>query len=341
MRRLAAEATVVAAQLGDPLAAALAAAARRRAYWGPGHLERRLADSTQILRAAREAGDIDLTLQGHAWLVVDLLEAGDRAAVEAQIEAFTAGARQLRQPLFTWQAAVWRSMQALLAGQLTTAVRLAGEALSSGVRAEGITAPQYYSIQLLAVRREQDRLAELEEPVRELVRNNPHRPAWRAVLGLVLIEAGRREEARAELAAMADEGFADIPLDGDWMTATTVLADVAVALGDTEWAALIYDRLAPYANSTVVIGIAAVCLGSTARYLGRLALVMEERNTALAHLEHALTVNEALGAPVQVAHTQLDLALALGDGSRARELGDAAAQTARELTVPALTRRLP
>ena len=79
MRRLSAEATVIAARArAIPAAAALAAAARRRAYWGPGHLERRLADSTQLLRSAREAGDQELTLQGHAWLVVDLLEAGDR-----------------------------------------------------------------------------------------------------------------------------------------------------------------------------------------------------------------------------------------------------------------------
>jgi DNA-binding SARP family transcriptional activator/tetratricopeptide (TPR) repeat protein len=340
MRRLAAEATVVAARLGDPLAAALAAAARRRAYWGPGHLERRLADSTQVLRAAREAGDIDLTLQGHAWLVVDLLEAGDRAAVEAQIEAFTVGARQLRQPLFTWQAAVWRAMRALLAGHLTTADRLAGEALSAGVRAEGITAPQYYSIQLLAIRREQDRLAELEGPVREMVKNNAHRPAWRAVLGLVLTEAGRRDEARAELTRLADERFGDIPLDGDWMIAMTVLADVAIALEDRQWAQLLYERLRPYANTNVVIGIAAVCQGSTARFVGRLALVMGERTTGLAHLEQALAVNEALEAPVQAAHAQIDLATALGEGERARSLIDAAGRTARELRIPALAKRL-
>jgi DNA-binding SARP family transcriptional activator len=46
MRRFSAQATAIAARLRDPLAAALAAAARRRAYWGPGHLERRLGDST-------------------------------------------------------------------------------------------------------------------------------------------------------------------------------------------------------------------------------------------------------------------------------------------------------
>ena len=205
-----------------PLAAALAAAARRRAYWGPGHLERRLADSTQLLRAAREAGDIDLTLQGHAWLVVDLLEAGDRAAVEAQIEAFTVGARQLRQPLFTWQAAVWRAMRALLAGHLSTADRLAGEALSAGIRAEGITAPQYYSIQLLAIRREQDRLAELEDPVRELVKNNPHRPAWRAVLGPAAerVRAPRGGAGRARGAGRRAASPTSL-VDGDWMIAMT------------------------------------------------------------------------------------------------------------------------
>ena len=36
MAALSAEATVLAAELGDPQATALAAAARRRAYWGPG-----------------------------------------------------------------------------------------------------------------------------------------------------------------------------------------------------------------------------------------------------------------------------------------------------------------
>ena len=340
MRRLAAEATVLAAELGEPLAAALAAAARRRAYWGPGHLERRLADSTQLLRAAREAGDMDLTLQGHAWLVVDLLETGDRAAVEAQVEAFMAGARQLRQPLFTWQGAVWRAMRALLAGHLNTADRLAGEALSAGVRAEGITARQYYSIQLLAIRREQDRLAELEGPVNELVKNNPHRPAWRAVLGLLLSESGRLEEAREELAELAAGRFAAIPRDGDWMIAMAVLADVAVALEDPGWAQCVYDMLLPYRNTNVVIGIAAVCLGSTARYLGRLALIVGDRATGLDHLEQALVANEALGAALQLAHTRLDLAGALGTGAAAQTLTAAAAQTARELGVPALSRRL-
>ena len=112
--------------------------------------------------------------------MVDLLEHGDPAGVDAQIDAFMAGARELRQPLFIWQGAVWRAMRALLAGHLSTADRLAAEALAAGIRSEPVTAPQYYSIQLLAIRREQSRMAELEGAVRELV-NKQSRPARRGV----------------------------------------------------------------------------------------------------------------------------------------------------------------
>jgi predicted ATPase/DNA-binding SARP family transcriptional activator len=340
MRRLSAEATVIAAELRDPQARALAAAARRRAYWGPGHLERRLSDSTQLLQAAQEADDIDLMLQGHAWLAVDLLEAGDRTAVEAQIGAFNAGARRLRQPLFTWQSGVWSAMKALLAGHLSTAERLAAEALAAGIRPEGVTAPQYYAIQMLAIRREQARMAELETATRDLVAANPNRPAWRAGLATLLAETGRLDEAQPELDALAAKRFEDVPEDGDWMIAMTLLADVATELGDAERAALLHGLLLPYRKGSVVVGIAAVCLGSTARYLGRLALVMGDTGTALGHLELALRSNTALRASVQLAHTQLDYAAALGPGTKAREHVAAAEKTAQELHLPAVERRL-
>jgi DNA-binding SARP family transcriptional activator/tetratricopeptide (TPR) repeat protein len=339
MKRLSAEATAIAAQLGDPQAAALAAAARRRAYWGPGHLERRLADSTQLLQSARAASDPELTLQGHAWLVVDLLERGDRAGVDAQMEAFSAGAQELRQPLYLWNAAVWRAMRALLAGHLEQADQLASEAVSYGIRGEDVTAPQYYAVQLLGIRREQARMAELEAPLRELVARNPNRPAWRAGLATLLCETGRSDEAHAELEVVARAGLETIPLDGDWMIAITLLADVATALNDTERAELVYELLLPFGQANVVIGLGAVCLGPTSRYLGRLALTMGRRADALEQLRQAIEANTALGAPVHLAHTQLDLAHALGPGAQAQALIQAAQQTAAQLDLPAVALR--
>jgi DNA-binding SARP family transcriptional activator/tetratricopeptide (TPR) repeat protein len=339
MALLSAEATEIAAELGDPQATALAAAARRRAYWGPGNLEGRLADSTLLLRAAREAFDIELTLQGHAWLVVDLLEHGDRTGVEVQIDAFTAGAEQLRQPLYLWNAAVWEAMKALLDGRLDEAEPLAAAAASSGIRSEGVTAPQYYAVQVLSLRREQARMGELEDPVREALATNPDRAAWRAGLALLLHETGRTGEARAEFELLARDRFEWIPRDGDWMVVTALAADLAYAFDDVERAAVLYELLEPFAATNVVIGIGAVCLGATSRYLGRLALTLGRREEAVAHLRQAVAANASLQAVVELAHSQVDLAGALGRGAEAVALLEQAEAVAIDRRLAAVARR--
>src|ERR1019366_6382796 len=50
----------LAAKLDDPEASALAATARRRAFWDPAQLQQRLSDSTALLRHARQAEDLEL-----------------------------------------------------------------------------------------------------------------------------------------------------------------------------------------------------------------------------------------------------------------------------------------
>ena len=141
-------------------------------------------------------------MQGHAWLVVDLLEAGDRAAVAAQMEAFDRRcARTLRQPLFTWVARIWETMLALLDGRLDDGpTALAAQALTSGIQPEGITASQYYAIQLLG-----DPSRAAADP-RAGGRDagaggSPTRTgyAWRAAIAMVLADAGshRRGAGRA------------------------------------------------------------------------------------------------------------------------------------------------
>jgi hypothetical protein len=61
---------------------------------------------------------------------------------------------------------------------------------------------------------------------------------------------------------------------------------------------------------------------------------------AAAHFERALEVNQALQAPVLVAHTQLDYAAALGPGDRAAELVADAERSAVMLDLPAVRRRV-
>jgi DNA-binding SARP family transcriptional activator/tetratricopeptide (TPR) repeat protein len=331
MRRLSAEATSIAAHLVDPEAAALAANARRRAWWGPGQLERRLADSTMVLRSARDADDVELTLQGHLWLVLDLLEAGDRRAVEAQIEAFALEAEPLRQPLLTWSVLTWRAMLALLDGRLADAERLSSDALAAGIRIEGRAASQYHVTQMLAIRSEQGRSRELESAMSRTLAETGGRITWRAGAASRFVALGKPELARAELEALVGPDAPEIPADGEWLGATVLLAEVACGLRDRVRAEILYERLLPYADTVLVFGVGAVCWGSVSLSLGRLALVSGRRTDALAHLERALRANTALGARIHVATTQLELARALGASERARDLVATAARAASEL----------
>jgi DNA-binding SARP family transcriptional activator/tetratricopeptide (TPR) repeat protein len=338
MRRLSAEATSIAAHLGVPEAAALAANARRRAWWGPGRLERRLADSTVVLRSARDAGDVELTLQAHLWLVLDLMEAGDRRAVEAQIEAFALEAEPLRQPLLTWHVLTWRAMLALLDGRLTDAERLSADALAAGIRIEGPAASQYHVTQMLAIRSEQGRSRELDSAISQTLEETGGRITWRAGAASRCVELGEPERARAELEALVGPDAPEIPADGEWLGATVLLAEVAAGLGDRVRAQMLYERLLPYRDTVLVFGVGVVCGGSVSLCLGRLALVCGRREDALAHLERALKANMGLGARIHVAATQLELARALGASERARDLIATAARTALELGLARVAR---
>ena len=340
MNELSEEAVRIAEQLDDPEAGAYARAARRRALWDPTHLKERLAASTEMLTFARRAGDLELQLQAHAWLVVDLLEGGDRQAVDAQIDAFSAGAEELRQPLYRWQATVWQAMRALLDARLREAEELAGEALAAGAPGEEVAAAQYHAIQLLATRREQGRMGELEPAARQMVANNPTRPAWRAALTVALCESQRLGQARLELEQLAAAEFRDIPHDGDWITTMTLLCDACVELEDRARAHQLYETLLPYAEVNVVAGFGVACLGSTARFLGKLATTLGRRRDAARHLEQALAENRRLNAPALLAHTQLDYAAALGSGARAQRLIDEAAAVAAEHGLGVVARRV-
>jgi tetratricopeptide (TPR) repeat protein len=338
MAELSDEAMRIADALGDPEAAAHARAARRRAMWDPTLLAERLKTATEMLSFARACGNLELQLHGHAWLVVDLLESGDRAAVEAQIEAFATGAERLRQPLYLWQVAIWRAMRALLDGKLQEAEQLAAEALAGGAPGEGVTAAQYYAIQLLAVRREQGRMEELEQAARQMVQANPARPAWRAALATILWETGRVGEARDEFEHLAASEFSGVPRDGDWLTTMTLVSDACVAVGDSARGAVLYDALLPYADENVVAGVGVASLGPAARVLGKLAAMMDRGHEAARHFERALEISVRLAAPVWLAHTQLDYAAALGRGNRAAELAAEAAETAQRLGLTAIAR---
>ena len=110
-------------------------------------------------------------------------------------------------------------------------------------------------------------------------------------------------------------------------------------LDDRRRAHTIHALLTPFAQLNAVAA-GEICLGSVARYVGRLATVLDLREEAETQFDTALEMNSRMGARPWLAATQTDYAELLlrraapGDRERAQMFLDEAGRTFEELGMP-------
>ncbi len=341
--RLSQEAVDMARRTGDPATLSYALEGRLAATWWPENPEERLAIATEILRLAREADDGDLIAHGLGWRVAALMELGDIAAVDVELEAWEMVVQRLGQPAQRWNLLVDRAMRALLDGRFEEAERLSTDALSLGQRAQRSDAVPGFRVQMYLIRREQGRLAEMESEIKRSVAEYPTRFVFRSMLAHLYSELERPVGSRGAFDRLGANDFTDLPRDNDWLFEMSLLAEVADFLGDVDRAAILYELLLPFVGRNVSAGGDA-SVGSASRSLGVLASVLHRWDEAARHFEDALERNAGMGARPWVAHTQHDYARMLrrrdgvGDPERAAELLTSALATCRELGMAALDR---
>jgi eukaryotic-like serine/threonine-protein kinase len=335
--RLGRTAVEMARRVGDPGMVAYALHAERMVIGWADPPGARLAVSTEITTLAEQAGDAELALTGHYWRLSDLAELGDIEAVDVQIELCHARAEALRQPVWRWYSALTRAMRAMLAGRFDEAEQHAQRALQIGQRAHGSTALQTYGGQMLVIRRDQGRLAELEPVVQGMVLQNPTTPAWRAALAFVHSELGREAQAREQFESLAAKDFTDLPRDVLYLVMLTVLTETCAFLQDSARAATLYGLLRPYTGRNLVMANALACVGACSYYLGVLAATMGRAVEADTHFDDALRMHTRMASQPWMARTRYAWAAMLlrrdnpGDRTRAvAHLGHAldAAQSA-------------
>jgi tetratricopeptide (TPR) repeat protein len=291
------EAVAMARRIGDPVSLAAVLYDRHMATWAPGNLPERLAISAEVVRLASASGDGPMALRGRGFLIANLLERGDMAALRRELDTYRRAAQELRQPHFLWHVPLFEAGQALLAGRFDDADRLAGEALALGRRARDPVVEIYHPIVLIGLRWGQGRLPELEPTLAEFVGRYPSNLGWRATLAVLLCEAGQPEEARAHFERVAADDFAGLPRNHLFLYHVAALAIVAHALGDPARAASLYELLAPYADHNILPArLPLGTLGSARLYLGLLAAAMGRWHDALAQLDAATKAHERMGA---------------------------------------------
>jgi class 3 adenylate cyclase len=316
--------------VGDPDARFLGSVGRLLTRWCDRDDDTSRAVLSEATWSAEAAADPKLKLLGRYMRARPLIEFADRNGFRATIELVEEGVNGQVPAYSQWIAATWRTLEALLDGELERAGDLLERSQQLGQgRSQIALAGRFHQRSLL--RLEQDRLAEELDAIKSFAQVWPGHPVIVGWQALALAEAGQDRQAQALLAAVDDDGFDKVP--APLCFALAPLTETAVKLGAGDLSTRLAQALAPRAGYLFVgFGFASTCYGAVDRYLGLSAALAGDYEAALGHHAAATRLHWRFGSRLWLLHSRLDTAAALagraapGDLAEARALAAAALQ---------------
>jgi tetratricopeptide (TPR) repeat protein len=319
------EAVELARRTGNPAALAYALDGRAAAILAPDTVAECLALGSELRDVAERIGDRERLAYGHLHRFIAQVMLGDISQGQADLDAMNRIADELRQPSHLFEVRSAQALLALWAGRLNEAEQLVPQAFALGERAKPEMAIPVYQMQRYALCDLREDLEEVEPAIRDLVAGSPARPVFGCALVHLHGRLGRTAEAKRALADLAEDEFSALPFDAEWLHGMSLLAETCALVDDTVSAPFLYRLLLPWAAFNAANPFEAM-RGSVSRYLGLLATTMGRWSEAAQHFEHALEMNERMGARPWLALTASDYGRMLlerrapGDRRRADEL---------------------
>jgi DNA-binding SARP family transcriptional activator/tetratricopeptide (TPR) repeat protein len=349
-RALTIESVAVARRLGDPQLIAGCLHAHSYAVWGPGDAADRLATGAEIVRLADDAGDRELSLHGHGWCAIALLEMGDVARLDEELAAYDSLANHLRHPHYRWYARTRRTMRVLLAGTLDVGERMAHDALALGWPGRRLEVENAFTAQMGAVWLERPTPEALQFLEAASVSCESRLPVesslalcLRALRAAVALELGDVEAARSELRHVCEVGIASVPRGDLWGGTLAHLARPLASLGSQEDSESAYRLLLPHAGTAAQAAGAVAFAGSFSHHLAVLATALGRWDEAERHFAAAAAMHADMGALVHLTRTRLEWAAMLSarrhreDAQRCGLLLRSVGPAARALGLPGVT----
>ncbi len=228
-------AVALARSVGDSESLAYALRARHRTWFDPAAATQRLALSGELVDLGLQLSDPEVLAWGHRWRSIDLLEVGELAACQHELDVLERLASQLHDAFHWWGVIVRRAGLALLTGPPDKAEPLVMEALAL---ADQIHSPYTMAASLTtlwALRWQQGRLDEIEDPILNIEELSP---AHAFLVPFLHQQLGRRDQTARTYEVLARDGFARVA-EHDNVGVTrlfslAVLSDVASYLRDAE-----------------------------------------------------------------------------------------------------------
>ena len=326
---------------GDLHAELDAIRARAGVEWAPQLNDEMVALARRAIELAEPAGRPLDRLWAHIWLSDAAVHRADMATATREIGAMQALADRTGLPLVRWHLLRRQATLAALTGDFAANRRL--RALAADIAVDWQDSSVKFSevaqsIGLAFLRGDPADLAPGWEGQLPAVRGYP--PVAQAGLAVALLLAGRRDDAAA-LALPIARSVAELRR-GLSLATLAYLPELVIELGERADRLAVRDVMSELFDESRATGAGTVSYeGAVARTLGELDLACDEPAAAVAHFEQGLRIDSLLGARPYVARGRLGLARGLaltGDHRRAVQLARAAADDARRLDMPGLSR---
>ena len=297
----------------------------------PQFLAQSLSRSADALVRAKRIGDPVLLFVASAIRQVVAANNGDVEEVDRCLAMSDAVVNRLGQPTLAWAHNFLRATRAQIAGDVDQAQRFAQLALEYGSESGEPDAALLFGSQFIMAAWQGGTAGELVPLIEQAAADNPRVTALSAGLAVALLEHGDLERAR-RLVEVAATRF-ELPGGGSWLTEMTLHAETAIECESREVAAVLFERLAPWASQFSTSGFTAE--GPVSHYLGGLATVLRRRDEAETYFAASAEMSARIGAKFFAARTDLKWGQMLiglgshGDTGRARDLLASALDAAR------------
>ena len=302
-RAIADEALAMARRLGDPATLLDVLLRRHVTITDPDTLAERLAETAEAEALADRLGDPVGRFWSASSRMTPAIESADLAEFTRCVDKQTALADQIGQPTLRWLSTCYQSVAVLLAGDAERAEALADRSLRHRHRDRPARRFPGTTARCGPIRWHQGRSGEQIDVAEAAAADHPELPAIRAALARMYADAGRDGDARRLVAAETAEA-SPVPTTGCSSAVSSIGRKRRPVSSDRVASEMLYERLAPWPDQVVSIGIAIH--GALAHYLGHLATVLGRYDTAETHFTKALAIHERLQAPFHLARTHLE-----------------------------------
>ena len=262
----------IARRLDDPVTLCHVLRVRHSGIWDATTLQERVANTDELGALAERLHDPHLAFWAGYTRWATGIETADLDRAESGLETCRRVTDEARLAIHQWITAFTAVGHAYRGGDLDEAERLANQSLEIGAAAGEPDALFYFGVQLFFLRRDQGRLAEIDDATQEAVAGLPGVRAVGAMEMLLHLDLGRVELAREALVRLRGDGFDTLPEDQARASALFAASEACLHLEERDIAAELFVALEPVKDCMCHNGL--IPLGSLTWALARCLAVM-------------------------------------------------------------------